>query len=84
MKNADTDTDFKGVEISVQENQNDIEQYTANTKISDVINDLAFEDYGSMLFPVNSGYYSDDTLGELVLTWYSNIDTDKTIESAKS
>lgn len=82
MKNADTDTDFKGVEISVQENQNDIEQYTANTKISDVINDPAFEDYGSMLFPVNSGYYSGDTLGELGLTWYNNIDPDKTVEIA--
>ena len=33
-----------------------------------------------MIFPVDSGYYSGDTLGELGLTWYSNIDADKTVE----
>jgi acetyl esterase/lipase len=82
MKNADTDMDFKGVETSVQENQNNIEQYTVNTKILDVINDPALEDYGRMLFPVNSGYYSGDTLGELGLTWYNNINPDKTVEIA--
>lgn len=79
---ADIDTDFKGAETSVQANQNDTEQYTVNTKISDVINDPVFGDYGRLIFPVNNSYYSGDTLGELELTWYSNIDPTKTVEIA--
>lgn len=79
---ADTDTNFKGAETSVQESQSNAEQYTANTKIADVINDPVFGDYGRLIFPVNSGYYSGDTLGELELTWYNNIDPGKTAEIA--
>lgn len=30
--------------------------------------------------PVESGYYSGDTLGELQLTWYNNINSNKTVE----
>lgn len=77
---ADIDTDFKGAETSVQENQNDTEQYTVNTKISDVINNPVFGDYGRLIFPINNNYYSGDTLGELELTWYNNIDPNKTVE----
>ncbi len=58
------------------------ELYTLNTKISDVISDSVFGDYGRLIFPVNSGYYSGDSLGELRLTWYSHIDPDKTVEIA--
>lgn len=58
------------------------EPYTKNTSISDVMNDPVFGDYGRLIFPVNSGYYSGDTLGDLSLTWYSHIDADKTVEIA--
>ena len=54
--------------------------YTADTPISDVISDPVFGSYGRLIFPVNTGYYSGDTLGNLRLTWYSNIDPDKTVE----
>ena len=37
-------------------------------------------DLGRLLLPVNSGYYSGDTLGNLRLTWYSNIDPNKSVE----
>lgn len=56
--------------------------YTTDTPISDVINDPAFGDYGRLIFPVDTGYYSGDTLGDLRLTWYSNIQPDKTVEIA--
>lgn len=82
MNSTESDTDFKGAETTVQTNQNDTEQYTQDTEISDVINDTAFGDYGRLIFPVNSSYYSGDTLGELGLTWYTNIDPDKTVEIA--
>lgn len=82
MNSTESDTDFKGAETTVQTNQNDTEQYTQYTEISDVINDTAFGDYGRLIFPVNSSYYSGDTLGELGLTWYNNINPDKTVEIA--
>ena len=71
-----------GGKNSVQTNVDHSEPYTTNTKISDVLSDTAFGDYGRLIFPVNSGYYSGDTLGELRLTWYSHIDPNKTVEIA--
>ncbi len=56
--------------------------YTVNTKISDVINDSAFGDYGRLIFPVDDGYYSGDTLGDLSLVWYSHIVPETTVEIA--
>lgn len=54
--------------------------FTRDTRIEDVINDPAFEDYGRFLFPLSTWYYSGDTLAELRLTWYNNIDPDTTVE----
>ena len=58
------------------------QSFTTATAIADVINDPAFGEYGRLLFPVDTGYYSGRTLGDLRLTWYSNIDPDKTVEIA--
>ena len=54
--------------------------YTKETEIAVVQNDPAFGDYGRLIFPADNGYMSGDTLGSLCLTWYSNIDPDKTVE----
>lgn len=62
------------------EEQSMIEHYTTNTKIEDVINDPVFGDYGRLIFPADSGYYGGSTLGNLSLTWYNYIDSDKTVE----
>lgn len=67
-------------ESPVQENQNTTEWFTEDTKISEVISDPAFGSYGRLIFPVDSWYYSGDTLGDLQLTWYNNIDPAKTVE----
>ncbi len=56
--------------------------YTVDTPISEVIHDPVFGDYGRLLFPVEDWYYSGDTLGELQLTYYSNIDPEETVEIA--
>ena len=42
----------------------------------------AFGDWGRLIFPVDDGYYSGSTLGSLRLTWYSNIQSAKTVEIA--
>jgi acetyl esterase/lipase len=54
--------------------------FTRDTKIEEVIKDPAFGNFGRLLFPANKGYYSGDTLGKLSLTWYSNINPNKTVE----
>ena len=54
--------------------------YTVDTKISEVMNDPVFGDYGRLIFPVNESYYSGDTLGNLGMTWYTGIDPSKTVE----
>lgn len=56
--------------------------YTRDTRISQVINDPVFGNYGRLIFPIDEGYYSGGTLGDLSFTWYNNIDPDKTVEIA--
>lgn len=56
--------------------------YTVDTPIEDVIRDPVFGEYGRLIFPVDVGYYSGDTLEDLRLTWYNNISPDKTVEIA--
>ena len=51
-----------------------------NTRITEVQNDQVFGDYGRLIFHARRGYMSGDTLGNLRLTWYNNIDPDKTVE----
>ena len=54
--------------------------FTVDTPVEAVLQDDAFGDYGRLLFPVDAGYWSGDTLGELQLTWYNNIDPEETVE----
>ena len=54
--------------------------YTRQSRISDVMNDPVFDDYGRLIFPLNTGYWSGTTLEQLALTWYNYIDPDKTVE----
>ena len=56
------------------------EYYNSQSRISDVINDPAFGNFGRLLFPVDDGYWSGTTLEDLRLTWYNGIDPDKTVE----
>ncbi len=65
---------------TMQADKNMSELYTVDTKISEVISDPAFGEYGRLIFPVDSGYYNGNTLGDLQLTWYNNIDPNKTVE----
>lgn len=54
--------------------------YTANSKITAIINDPLFKGFGRLLFPTNPYYYSGNTLQELRLAWYNNIDPHKSAE----
>ena len=54
--------------------------WNENTRIDEVTSYPAFGDWSRMIFPVDTGYYSGGTLGRLRLTWYSNIQSAKTVE----
>lgn len=54
--------------------------FSRNSKISDVIKNPNFKDFGHLLFPTDHSYYSGTTLKDLNLTFYSNIQPDKTVE----
>ena len=58
--------------------------YTADSRIDEVMNDPAFGSFGRLLFPVNGGYWSGETLGDLRLTWYNYINADTTMEIVNS
>ena len=71
-QNADAQTrNAKGLSVN---------EINAKTKIIDVKNDPDLGRWGRLLFPANEYYYSGSTLGDLRLTWYSNINPDKTVE----
>ncbi|MBO5128059.1 MAG: esterase [Clostridia bacterium] len=80
---AATEYTYNGL-LSIWSKGNDVPNtsnpYTSDSKISDVVNDPVFGDYGRLIFPVDEGYYSGETLADLRLTWYSNIDVNKTVE----
>ena len=76
---------FKGETATDEKRTDDTPEqivYTKDTLITEVQNDLMLGDWGRLLFPSNTGYMSGSTLGNLRLTWYSNIDPDKTVEIA--
>lgn len=54
--------------------------YTRTSRIEDVMSDSVFGDYGRLIFPVDDGYWSGETLENLRLIWYNYIDPDKTVE----
>lgn len=56
------------------------EPFTLESSIDEVAADPAFGDWGRMLFPVQRGYLSGSTLGDMQLTWYNFIDPDMTVE----
>lgn len=55
-------------------------EFTVDIPIQTVMDDPVFDDYGRMLFPVDTGYWNGETLGDLRLTYYSHIDPDETVE----
>ena len=54
--------------------------YNRQSRITDVINDPDFGDWGRLILPANTSYWSGTTLEDLDLTWYNGIDPDKTVE----
>lgn len=56
--------------------------YTLNTKVTDVMNDPVFGDYGRLIFPVDRTISEDLELQDMgdILVWYNNVNPDRTVE----
>ena len=56
--------------------------YTEDTKVTDVITDEVFDGYGRLIFPVDMQISDNLILKNIntILPWYSEINTDKTVE----
>lgn len=54
--------------------------YTADSKITDVVRDPVFGDYGRLIFLADEWYYSGETLKDLRFIWYNHINPEKTAE----
>ncbi len=65
-----------------EKDKNQNEGFSADTKIQDVINDPAFEDYGRLIFPADRSIGSELTLKDTgsILPWYSYVNPDRTVE----
>ena len=57
-------------------------EFSANTKVWDVIEDPAFEGYGRLIFPADNAIGSNLTLREVgsILTWYQNVNPSRTVD----
>lgn len=74
------DADFQQESAGFAPTDQMTEPFTVSTPIQEVMDDPIFGRYGRLLFPVEDWYMSGDTLGELQLTWYNNIDPNETVE----
>ena len=67
---------------NIESNADNEGPYTEDTKVTDVINDEVFDGYGRLIFPVDMQISDNLTLKNIntILPWYSEINTDKTVE----
>ena len=71
-------------EISGDTDSDSSMEYTLTTKVTDVMNDPAFGDYGRLIFPVDRTISDDLELQDVgdILVWYNNVNPDRTVEIA--
>lgn len=64
------------------QNQNTISYFTKDSKVSDVIENTSFSDFGSLIFPVDRTIDKNMTLATVgdIYIWYNYINPGKTVE----
>lgn len=65
-----------------KQKMNDIDYFTKDTRVVDVINNSSFKDFGKLIFPTNRTIDKNMTLEDAkdLYVWYNYINTDKTVE----
>lgn len=76
---------MSGCENSQKESHkevNTISYFTINTRVSEVIENVSFEGFGELIFPVDRKFDKSMTLEDVgdIYVWYNYINSDKTVE----
>lgn len=76
------ETAVQGAEATLQQTAIPEKYYTENSKVTEVMRDPAFGDYGHLIFPVDIAISEDLELKDVedILPWYSEVNPKKTVE----
>lgn len=77
-----SETAVQGAEAALQQTAIPEKYYTENSKVTEVMRDPAFWDYGHLIFPVDIAISEDLELKDVedILPWYSEVNPKKTVE----
>lgn len=77
-----SETAVQGAEATLQQTAIPENYYTENSKVTDVMRDPAYGDYGHLIFPVDIAVSEDLELKDVedILPWYSEVNPKKTVE----
>ena len=77
-----SETAVQGEEATLQQKAIPENYYTENSKVTDVMRDPAYGDYGHLIFPVDIAISEDLELKDVedILPWYSEVNPKKTVE----
>lgn len=79
-KQMEQKNDSGSEEMSTE--KNNTADFTLNTKVTEVMNDPVFGDYGRLIFPADVSIDRNLTLKDVedILIWYNNVNPDRTVE----
>ena len=77
-----SETAVQGAEETLQQTAIPGNYYTENSKVTEVMRDPAYGDYGQLIFPVDIAISEDLELKDVedILPWYSEVNPKKTVE----
>ncbi len=77
-----SETAVQGAEATLQQTAIPENYYTGNSKVTEVMRDPAYGDYGHLIFPVDIAISEDLELKDVedILPWYSEVNPKKTVE----
>ena len=77
-----SETAVQGAEATLQQTAIPENYYTENSKVTDVMRDPTYGDYGHLIFPVDIAISEDLELKDVedILPWYSEVNPKKTVE----
>lgn len=77
-----SETAVQGAEATLQQTVIPENYYIENSKVTEVMRDPAFGDYGHLIFPVDIAISEDLELKDVedILPWYSEVNPKKTVE----
>ncbi len=84
MPETSTTEETEKSHVVEEENKVNSSDFTLQTKVTEVMEAPTFEDYGRLIFPADVSINDNLELQDVedILTWYSNVNPEKTVEIA--